>query len=438
MGRNTHSRTLGLWMNGYYVGRWTITSSGEHMLYYASSWLDADQARPISLSLPMQSASVPHRGVVVENFFENLLPDNDDIRRRIRMRYSVKDTRAFSLLSEIGRDCIGALQILPEDMSADDLKSIRYRGLSDQEIETILRETPLDGIFRTGSEDTFRISIAGAQEKTALLLHQGSWAIPIGTTPSTHIFKLPIGSIGFTDMSTSIENEWLCSQIISGYGLHVADCRMAEFGSQKALIVRRFDRRAAPDGSWIIRVPQEDMCQATATGSVQKYESDGGPGIQRIMEVLSHGSDGASDRKSFFKAQILFWLLAAPDGHAKNFSIFIRPRGTFVMTPLYDILSAYPVIGSSQGKIHRRRVKMAMAVTGRSRHYRLDQIRKDHWETTGRLSGLSTDEVHDIFDEIIEDTPKVISSVSSRIPPGFPDKVSDSILEGLQEAVSRL
>ncbi|MCF7933949.1 MAG: type II toxin-antitoxin system HipA family toxin [Spirochaetia bacterium] len=438
MGRMTQSRTLGLWMNGSFVGRWSITASGEHRLNYASSWLESSQARPISLSLPLQAEEVSHRGEVVKQFFDNLLPDSDAVRDRIRMRFGTHDIQAFSLLSEIGRDCIGALQILPETMTPDDIRSIRYREVTEEEIEAILVETPSQGHFRTRTLNDFRISIAGAQEKTALLLHKGSWAVPMGTTPSTHIFKLPIGRIGFTDMSTSVENEWLCSQIIGSYGLQVAACQIARFGTQKALIVKRFDRILSDEGSWIIRQPQEDMCQATGTGSARKYESDGGPGIQRIMDLLAYGSAEETDRRAFFKAQILFWLLAAPDGHAKNFSIFIRAQGGFVSTPLYDILSAYPVIGTASEQIHQRKIHMAMAVTGVHRHYRLDQMRRDHWITTGRLSGLSAAVVDSLFDEIIEATPKVITLVSSIIPPGFPEQVADSILGGLQEAVRRL
>jgi serine/threonine-protein kinase HipA len=157
------------------------------------------------------------------------------------------------------------------------------------------------------------------------------------------------------------------------------------------------------------------------------------------MDLLAYGSTGETDRRAFFKAQILFWLLAAPDGHAKNFSIFIRAQGGFVSTPLYDILSAYPVIGTASEQIHHRKIHMAMAVTGAHRQqYVHDQMRRDHWVTTGRLSGLSAAVVDSLFDEIIEATPKVITSVSSIIPPGFPEQVADSILGGLQEAVRRL
>ncbi len=55
------------------------------------------------------------------------------------------------------------------------------------------------------------ISVAGAQEKTALLRIGNDWCIPKGITPTTHIIKLPIGEIrqpnATLDLSQSVDNE---------------------------------------------------------------------------------------------------------------------------------------------------------------------------------------------------------------------------------------
>src|SRR5205814_10181611 len=110
------------------------------------------------------------------------------------------------------------------------------------------------------ADDVFRISLAGAQEKTALLKHKGVWLRPTGATPTTHILKLPIGgNPQGIDLSTSVENEWLCAQIVRGYGIPVADCSMETFGQQKTLVVERFDRALAKNGGWYMRLPQEDF-----------------------------------------------------------------------------------------------------------------------------------------------------------------------------------
>jgi len=425
-------------MNGAFVGKWIVTPAGEQQLYYDQNWLDSSGTRPISLSLPLQPSHIPHRGKKVDFFFDNLLPDSEKIRQRIQNRFGTASQRAFDLLSEIGRDCVGALQIVPEEYEPATVSKIECEQLSKKEVEQILIRTTANDLFRTGNVDDFRISIAGAQEKNALIFHQNVWAKPLGTTPSTHIFKLPLGDLRFTDMSTSVENEWLCLQIMKQYGVKTADCQIAQFGTVKTLIVKRFDRKLSKEGDWIVRIPQEDFCQATGTPAGMKYESDGGPGIKKILDVLLQSESSEVDRRIFIKTQILFWLLAASDGHAKNFSIFLLPKGNYHLTPIYDVLSAYPVMGERSGLIHPRKIKMAMAVTGKSRHYQWYKIRKDHWLTTASKAGVDIEVVNQIIQEIIESTPLVIETVQGIIPSGFPEFVADSILAGLEAAVRKL
>ena len=108
---------------------------------------------------------------------------------------------------------------------------------------------------------------------------------------------------------------------------------MEAFGGQKALVVERFDRKLASNGNWYIRLPQEDFCQATGTPPDLKYESDGGPGIAGILEVLRGSERAAADRSNFMRTQLLFWVLAAIDGHAKNFSIFLLLGSAYRLTP---------------------------------------------------------------------------------------------------------
>jgi serine/threonine-protein kinase HipA len=290
---------------------------------------------------------------VVSSFFENLLPDSSEIRQRIRNRYRAASLSAFDLLSEIGRDCVGAIQLLPENEAPSLTGRIEGRPIDEHEMATILKGLTAMGMGGRAIDEEFRISLAGAQEKTALLWHEGRWLVPHGSTPSTHILKLPLGRIGGLglDMTGSVENEWLCSKITTAMGLKTAHCEIARFEDVTALVVERFDRRRTDDGKHILRLPQEDFCQITGTPASGKYESDGGPGIEAIMSILFGSQEAAKDRETFFTAQALSWLLAAPDGHAKNYSVFIERGGRFRMTPLYDIMSAYPVIGHGSGLI---------------------------------------------------------------------------------------
>jgi serine/threonine-protein kinase HipA len=295
-------------------------------------------------------------------------------------------------------------------------------------------------------DDDFRISIAGAQEKTALLLRDGQWAIPRGNTPTTHIFKLPLGLIGGMklDMRDSVENEWLCSLILQVFGIPVADCRPMQFEDVKVLVVRRFDRTwwTHPSGdSRLIRLPQEDMCQATGVPPEAKYEADGGPGMDRILDVLDGSMTREQDRRDLFKAQLLFWMLCATDGHAKNFSLFLRPDGRYQLTPLYDVLSAYPVLGEGPGKMSPFKAKMAMAVRSKNAHWKMRDILRRHWVALGARHGVLDEGgrgVEHLIDDIAARTPEVIAKVRSQLPKGFPAPLANAVFDGMQAAAKRL
>jgi serine/threonine-protein kinase HipA len=442
MARRPTANRLDIWMNGLPVGHWETGSSGER-LTYREDWIADPQGRPLSLSLPFTPGNQPYRGPLVTDFFDNLLPDSEPIRRRIAARYQTRSTAPFALLAQLGRDCVGAIQLLPAGETPVDLASIKGRVLNETQIARLLRDTtasPTLGRHEHDLADDLRLSIAGAQEKTALLKRGRSWLLPEGSTPTTHIFKLPLGLVGNmrADMRTSVENEWLCSKIVAAFGLAIAQCEMKRFGEQKVLIVERFDRRMSSDKSWILRLPQEDMCQATGTSALRKYESDGGPGIERIMPLLAGSTRAMEDRRDFFMTQIIFWLLAATDGHAKNFSIAHLPGNRYQSTPLYDVLSAHPIIGRGRNQLASQRARLAMAVRGRNAHYLISEIQRRHWIAQGRRVGLPEMEVEAMLDAIGTRTQGVIDEVSTLLPADFPIDVADAIFDGMQRFSKKL
>jgi len=438
--RKNAAPEMALYMNGERVGSWRV-NLGVDELIYKPSWMQSSRGRPISLRFPFTPGEARYTGTEVHNYFENLLPDTQAIRDRLAQRFSATSTSAFSLLAAVGRDCVGALQLLPENEPPPDIRKIASTPVSDAEVAAILRNVaaPASGILREDPASAFRISIAGAQEKTALLWFEG-WHIPHGATPTTHIFKLPLGLAGNgqLDLSTSVENEWLCSKIIRAYGLPIADCKIGQFEDQKALVVTRFDRRLDSDGAWIMRLPQEDLCQATATSYLKKYQADGGAGIDTILELLRNSQNAQADRHAFLKCQLVFWMLAAIDGHAKNFSVRIDAGGAYALTPFYDVLSAYPVMGTGAGQLSPQKVKLAMAVRSeQNMHYKLDEIKRRHWIATGKRNGLQL-EANEIVDEAIAATTRVIEQVSSELPPDFPAQMADAVFAGLKRAAMKL
>ncbi len=437
MARPTKRRSLSVWMNGERVGTWTLQANGTETFSYVDEWLATSEARPISLSLPLAPPGTTYKGEIVTAYFDNLLPDSRQIRERIQRRFGTDSTRPFDLLTEIGRDCVGAIQLLPEDSRPPDVQRISGRPLTREEVGETLTSM-LSPAPPRGEAPEFRISIAGAQEKLGLLQLYDGWMQPLDTTPSTHILKLPIGTAMYgIDLSLSVENEWLCAPSLRTYGVEVATCSIDQFGAQKALVVERFDRRPSANGQWILRLPQEDMCQATGTPGGRRYESEGGPGIPQIMELLLGSVRADEDRRDFLRTQILFWMLCAIDGHAKNFSLFIEPAGRYRLTPRYDVLSAFPMLGNERGKLMPKEAKMAMAVEGERRHYLWHVMQRRHWEATAHRCGLAG-ALPQLIDELVDRTPSTVEAVGAALPAGFPDAIATPILSGLRKSAERL
>ena len=167
-----------------------------------------------------------------------------------------------------------------------------------------------------------------------------------------------------------------------------------------------------------------------------KYESHEGPGIAEIMKLLLGSRLSTKDRETFFRAQILYWLLAAIDGHAKNFSIFIEPNTSFVMTPLYDVISTYPIF-KSKG-IPPQKAKMAMALQGKNKQYLWSKIQPRHFQSTAQHVGFSSEQAELLLQEMAMQTARVIHNVEQELPPNFPSHISGAIFEGLEKQAGKI
>jgi serine/threonine-protein kinase HipA len=432
MGRKRVYAPLDVYMNRRHVGQYLRAPDGAFAFTYAADWLAWENRLPISRALPLRPER--YTGPPVIAVFENLLPDSDDIRRRVAERVGAEGLDAHSLLARIGRDCVGALQFLPEGESPGEGRALTGTPLAEEQIAALLSDlhhTPL-GLRR---ETEFRISVAGAQEKTALLFHDGQWIEPSGSTPTTHILKPAIGTLpNGMDLTDSVENEHFCLRLMAGFGLPVARTRIQHFAGTKALVIDRFDRLRARDGR-LIRLPQEDCCQALSVPPTRKYQNEGGPGIVEICDLLQGSDTPLRDRADFFKATILFWLIGATDGHAKNFSIALMPGGRFSMTPLYDVLTVQPTLEA--GQLQVKDMKLAMRA-GRGRHYKVSDLHGRHFVETGLAAGFSRQQIAQIFDEIAAGAAQAFAQASAEMPQGFPPALIEAVQRGFAQRLPRL
>ncbi len=424
MARQRNRTPLNVYLNGRLTGQLKRESSGAIDFQYDPSWLEWEHTFPISLSLPLREDH--YVGDLVIAVFDNLLPDNEDMRRRVAAKTHADGTDAYSLLAAIGRDCVGALQFLPEGIDPGPVGAVDIDILTDARIAEIL--AALEGApLGLGEDAEFRISLAGMQEKTAFLLLNDTWHVPHGSTATTHIIKPQIGRRGNVDLTQSVENEFFCMQILIALGLPTAATQITDFDDQRALVIERFDRKWTSDGR-LLRLPQEDCCQALSVPPSRKYQSDGGPGISGILEFLKGSDNPAEDQALFMKSQIAFWLMAATDGHAKNFSVFLYPGGGFRLTPLYDVMSTQPLFEA--GQLRRNQMRLAMSV-GDNRHYRVYDIMPRHFLQSAVKAGMPGLTVTEIIGQLRTQMPRAIDAVCNELPLDFPEQLRDSITEGI-------
>ena len=428
MGRKRHGRVLDVYVGASKVGQYSRRPGGATSFLYDPKWLSSDRAFPISLSMPLSDRL--WSGEITSGYFDGLLPDDRTVREKIAAHEHADSAGIFDLLAVIGRDCVGALRFVPEGLGPGDPTEMKYRFVNDDEIATriaSLAANPL-GIY---ADDDFRISIAGAQEKTAFLQINNQWQLPFGSTPTSHIFKpaMKEGPAG-ADFSDTPWNEWLCLTLCRALGLEAANAEVLIFNGEPVIVVERFDR-TWQDGV-LYRLPQEDICQALGVPPMRKYQSDGGAGIIEVLAFLNGAIAPYEDRLAFMKAQIVFWLLAAIDGHAKNFSIFLTPGG-YRLTPLYDVMSAAPY-----PEFPVQKIKLAMAI-GNKGYYRLNQIQLRHFYQTGQKAGLRAQDMDSIFSDLSAQMDDAIAEATAlAADAGMPELTSGPIFAGVSKRAAML
>ncbi len=373
------TRTLKVALLETPVGDLVQTDAGRLQFRYDAAWIE-ERGSPLSISLPVQSEPFGHRAT--EPFFGGLLPE-EGVRERVARYLGVTAHNDFALLEQIGGECAGAVTLTPvgPDAESDVANKVGAvaapakppHPLEDKELAQLLDDLPRRPLLAGGER---RLSLAGAQDKVAVILVDDRLALPTGTEPSTHILKTPIQGFDGT-----VPNELLCMRTAAAIGLAVAPAERRVASGREFLLVERFDRvRSINDRGrgTIQRIHQEDLCQALGVPTRLKYQSEGGPSLPDCFGLLTrHSRRPAVDRLALIRATAFNYLVGNCDAHAKNFSLQYSTAG-LRLAPLYDLLStlAYPDLSP----------RYAMKI-GSKAAFR--DIRGRHWSALAEASGLA-------------------------------------------------
>lgn len=401
------------------VGKVRQDSRGHLRFAYLDDWRHADDAYPLSLSMPLAAAE--HEDDVVSAYLWGLLPDNELILERWARQWRISARNPLALLGRVGEECAGAVQLVTPDRVESVLSTAApaVEWLTAAEVAERLRQVRLDPSRGRREGDAGQFSLPGAQPKTALHLQGDRWGVPSGRVPTTHILKPPTG-----ELDGHAENEHFCLQLAAELGLVSARSEVRRFDGELALVVERYDRQWVGT-SWV-RVHQEDMCQALGCPPMRKYENQGGPGIATIIRLLdAYSSAPSEDRARFIDAVIFNWLIGGTDGHAKNYSVLIGGAGQVRLAPLYDVASAlgYPAMDPLG-------LDLAMRIGGR---YRLGRIGPREWDGLAEELKLPPGAVEERILGMARRIPESVSRVAERLRAGG---VDHPILARLEKALA--
>ena len=390
----------------------------EITLSYDEVWQFGSGSFPISLSLPVAKRN--HPDSVIRPFLQGLLPDNPAVIEAWGKRFQVSPRNPFDLIKHVGEDCAGALQFVRQERlepilsgALDTLTPLTGEDLA-KRIEDLNAQSRSFPVQIEG-----RFSLAGAQTKDALHLKNGSWFIPGGRIPTTHILKPELDELAHHAL-----NEHFCLQLAAKVGLMRAESQIMQIGEKRVLCVKRYDRSASASGD-ITRWHQEDLCQALGRYPNQKYQTDGGPSAAEIVKLLDRYSDDRMDDISrFIMALALNWVIAGTDAHSKNYSLLHAPGGFVRLAPFYDLASWLPY----ERDPNSTKVKLAMSIGGT---YRLHQIDGSRWRKWGGESGLDPSWVKAcvlaLVDHVIGHVVSVRDSLLEDSDRPFISQLSDSI-----------
>jgi serine/threonine-protein kinase HipA len=348
------------------VGELIQDEHGQMFFTYTESWLANQNAIPLSHSLPLRNETF--KSNECRTFFAGILPEEEkrDIIARI---LGISPRNDFAMLERIGGECAGALTFLPVNETPSD-ENYQYRSLSKQELADILRILPKRPLM--AGDEGIRLSLAGIQDKLAVMIKNHEIFIPLGSAPSTHILKPAIARF-----EGVVYNEALCLKLADAVGIPVAKSSIDSIDDIDYLLIERYDR-IVDDKGYIHRIHQEDFCQALSISPDMKYQNEGGPSLKQCFDLIrAVSSVPVVDLKNLLDVVIFNVIIGNADAHGKNFSLLYRNHHV-TLSPFYDLVCTtfYPELSHH----------MAMKIGD---NYGLDKLSMHHFEQLAGQIGFA-------------------------------------------------
>jgi len=396
---------LDVWLGDRQAGQLT-NAAGGLQFDYKTDYRESSDSTPLSVSLPLTRDQ--HASAVVTGFFEALLPEQGPARARLELEAGVSRSHVFGLLAYVGRDLPGAVSILPEGEGLpQDGGVVPLTGQELAERVDDLRRSAASGGVPLSEHGQW--SLAGAQAKLALAYSDGQWGVPHGSVPTTHIIKPAIP--GFEQFDAF---EVTCLRAARMLGLSTAHTWLEPLvdGTHAAVVVR-YDRVIDSDGS-ILRVHQEDLCQALAYPAWQKYERDGGPGLRQVGALIKRLPANLREESAtrLFDGLAFNYAIAGTDGHARNFSLLLSGPDA-VLAPLYDLNSALPYTKPWGKRFDSVRKLHSSFVLGATDAF--TRVDVADWQAVGEHLGIDGDMALDRVVSLVTRVPDAFATASREV-----------------------
>ena len=383
------SPTLAVILEGRVIAHVERTDANVLRLTYEQEAHD-QTSTPLSLSLPRGERSIAGRRV--DTWLRALLPDSPRALQAVAKEAGVDVEDRLALLSAIGKDCAGAVQFCrPQDVEDTLARTEELDPASDSHIERRIAELRM-------SEDSSWVmreehwSLGGTQNKFALRWHDERWHFALGAAPTSHIVKP-----GIHALKAQALVEHVTMRAAAECGLDVAETQYLDFKSERAIVISRFDRRER--GGSLVRVHQEDMCQAL--GVWEKYEDEGGPSAQRVVRLLRDRARTAREARvnvdRFVQGVVFNTAVGAPDAHARNYAVLLD-RDRVTLAPLFDVATALAYERT-------RPLVVSMSVGG---EFVTDRIGFDQWSRFADDLGTDRERVLELVEQFAETVPGAV------------------------------